>query len=328
MQILYIELADRYIMSESWSLIFLLIPLIAGAIAIFFTFRLNKRYRIPFVNSYFFYLVFLYIFGTYSLAGSGILDFLLTRMEVEPEVIYSSRLYAIFLGIPFVGLSHFMFLRSTREFFHKKQSPLFIILYFTLVLASLVLYGIYMVKSNYSPGEISLDVISLQRHVFSAFLLLVYLWAFLTVLLWSQKLAPVEKKFIRTFGGSYLVFMVLCVVLISVQAFFAFSRHLFMLVFLSLHLVPILFLNIYLNKSHDNRAESGSDFETRFSTFVDKHEISKRESEVVRLICQGYSNQEISDALFISLQTVKDHTHRIFVKTGVRNRVQLTNMIR
>ena len=107
-------------MSESWSLILVLTPLIAGAIAIFFTFRLNKRYRIPFVNSYFFYLVFLYIFGTYSLAGSGILDFLLSRMEVDAKVIYSSRLYAIFLGIPFIGLSHFMFLRSIREFFDKR----------------------------------------------------------------------------------------------------------------------------------------------------------------------------------------------------------------
>jgi len=306
----------------------LLTPLIAGAIAIFFTFRLNKRYRIPFVNSYFFYLVFLYIFGTYSLAGSGILEFLLSRMEVDAKVIYSSRLYAIFLGIPFAGLAHFMFLRSTREFFDKRQSPLFIILYFTMVLSVLVLYGIYMVKSNFSSAEISLDVVSLQRKVFSGFLLIVYVWAFFPILFWSRKLESEAKRFIRTFGGSYLLFMVLCVALVSVQSLFAFSRHLFMLVFLSLHLVPILFLNLYLNKTHESEAESVSDFETRFSHFVEKHEISRRESEVVRLICQGYSNQQISDALFISLQTVKDHTHRIFVKTGVRNRVQLTNMIR
>jgi DNA-binding CsgD family transcriptional regulator len=315
-------------MSESWSLILLLTPLIAGAIAIFFTFRLNKRYRIPFVNSYFFYLVFLYIFGTYSLAGSGILEFLLSKMEVEAKVIHSSRLYAIFLGIPFAGLAHFMFLRSTREFFDKRQSPLFIILYFTVVLSVLVLYGIYMVKSNFSSAEISLDVVSLQRKIFSGFLLIVYVWAFFSILFWSRKLESEAKGFIRTFGGSYLLFMVLCVALVSVQSLFAFSRHLFMLVFLSLHLVPILFLNLYLNKTHESEAERVSDFETRFSRFVEKHEISRRESEVVRLICQGYSNQQISDALFISLQTVKDHTHRIFVKTGVRNRVQLTNMIR
>lgn len=315
-------------MNESWRLILLLVPLIAGAIAIFFTFRLYKRYRIPFVNSYFFYLVFLYIFGTYSLAGSGILEFLLIRMEVDPEVIHSSRLYAIFLGIPFIGLSKFMFLRSTREFFNKKQSPLFIILYFTVVLAAFVLYGIYMVKYNYSASGTTLNMLALQRWVFCGFMGIVYLWAFLSILFWSRKQAPIAKKFIRTFGACYLVFMVLSVAPLPIEQLFPFSRNLFIMVFLSLHLIPIFFMNLYLDKTREMDDDSKSDFETRFSEFAEKHEISKRECEVVRLICQGYSNQEISDALFISLQTVKDHTHRIFVKTGVRNRVQLTNMIR
>lgn len=315
-------------MSESLSLILLMVPLIAGAIAIFFTFRLNKRYRIPFVNSYFFYLVFLYIFGAYSLAGSGILEFLLTRMEVDPKVIYSSSLYAFFLGIPFIGLSQFMFLRCVREFFNKKQSILFIVLFFTAILSAFVLYGIYMVKANYSRSGSSLDMISLQRFVFCGFMLMVYLWAFLSILLGSRKMASAAKKFIRTFGASYLLFMVLSVTLILIQPLFPYSGHVFLLVFLSLHLIPIFFLNIYLDKTRDEELDIELDFETRLAGFVDKHEISKRECEVVRLICQGYSNQEISEALFISLQTVKDHTHRIFVKTGVRNRVQLTNMIR
>lgn len=315
-------------MNESWRLILLLVPLIAGATAIFLTFRLNKKYRIPFVNSYFFYLVFLYIFGTYSLAGSGILEFLLTRMEVDPKVIHSSRLYAIFLGIPFIGLSQFMFLRSTREFFNKKQSLLFIILYFTCILAAFVLYGIYMVKSNYSAGGSNLDIVPLQRQVFCGFMIIVYLWAFLSILLWSRKQASIPKKFIRTFGASYLIFMLLSVGLILIQTLVPVSQHLFILVFLSLHLIPIFFLNLYLDKTHERQEEGKGDYEARLSSFVEKHEISKRESEVVRLICQGYTNQQISEALFISLQTVKDHTHHIFVKTGVRNRVQLTNMIR
>jgi len=38
-------------------------------------------------------------------------------------------------------------------------------------------------------------------------------------------------------------------------------------------------------------------------------------------------NKEISDTLFISLQTVKDHIYRIFQKTDVKNRVQLINLI-
>jgi DNA-binding CsgD family transcriptional regulator len=56
--------------------------------------------------------------------------------------------------------------------------------------------------------------------------------------------------------------------------------------------------------------------------------ITKREGEVIRLICEGKSNKEIADRLFISMDTVKDHNHNIFRKTGVTNRVQLVNLFR
>ena len=65
-----------------------------------------------------------------------------------------------------------------------------------------------------------------------------------------------------------------------------------------------------------------------FEEFCIKYEISPRESEIIREICNGLSNQEISEALFISLQTVKDHTHRIYIKTAVKSRVQLMNLVR
>jgi DNA-binding NarL/FixJ family response regulator len=56
--------------------------------------------------------------------------------------------------------------------------------------------------------------------------------------------------------------------------------------------------------------------------------VSPRETDIIREICNGLSNKEISDKLFISLQTVKDHTHRIYIKTNVRSRVQLINLVR
>jgi LuxR family transcriptional regulator, maltose regulon positive regulatory protein len=48
--------------------------------------------------------------------------------------------------------------------------------------------------------------------------------------------------------------------------------------------------------------------------------ISKRELETLRLIAEDYTNQEIADKLFISLNTVKTHLKNIFLKLGVDNR--------
>jgi ATP/maltotriose-dependent transcriptional regulator MalT len=50
--------------------------------------------------------------------------------------------------------------------------------------------------------------------------------------------------------------------------------------------------------------------------------ISKRESEVLELISQGLSNQEIADKLFVSLNTVKTHSARLFEKLEVKSRTK------
>ena len=50
--------------------------------------------------------------------------------------------------------------------------------------------------------------------------------------------------------------------------------------------------------------------------------LSQRELEVLELIAKGHSNQEIADALFISLNTVKTHSSSVFAKLGVNRRTQ------
>jgi len=50
--------------------------------------------------------------------------------------------------------------------------------------------------------------------------------------------------------------------------------------------------------------------------------LSERELEVLRLIAQGLSNQEIAQRLFLSINTVKWHTSNIYGKLEVKNRTQ------
>ena len=50
--------------------------------------------------------------------------------------------------------------------------------------------------------------------------------------------------------------------------------------------------------------------------------ISKREYEVLELIAQGLSNQEIAERLFVSLSTVKTHSSNLFMKLDARRRTQ------
>jgi DNA-binding NarL/FixJ family response regulator len=52
--------------------------------------------------------------------------------------------------------------------------------------------------------------------------------------------------------------------------------------------------------------------------------LTPRESEIVKLIAEGYSSKEIAQALVISLKTVESHRANILQKLGMRDRVELT----
>lgn len=54
-----------------------------------------------------------------------------------------------------------------------------------------------------------------------------------------------------------------------------------------------------------------------------KYNLTPRELEVLDLVLKGYSNQNIADALFVSLHTVKTHLQNIFKKMKVTNRTGL-----
>lgn len=56
---------------------------------------------------------------------------------------------------------------------------------------------------------------------------------------------------------------------------------------------------------------------------ADRYSLSKREVEVVRLICEGCTNRDIGEKLFISEHTVKDHIKNIMRKMEVATRNEI-----
>jgi DNA-binding NarL/FixJ family response regulator len=65
---------------------------------------------------------------------------------------------------------------------------------------------------------------------------------------------------------------------------------------------------------------------TKAFTKTDNHreiKLTQRETEILKLICQGLSNAEISEKISLSPRTVEGHKSNLISKTGVKNSVSL-----
>jgi DNA-binding NarL/FixJ family response regulator len=71
-----------------------------------------------------------------------------------------------------------------------------------------------------------------------------------------------------------------------------------------------------LIRDYLERAESGE--------ATPKDPLTARELEVVKLIAEGHTSEEIAGQLFISKKTVDRHRANVLEKLGMRNRVELT----
>ena len=71
-----------------------------------------------------------------------------------------------------------------------------------------------------------------------------------------------------------------------------------------------------LIREHLERARSGDELRA--------DPLSPRESEVVKLVAEGFTTKEIADTLTIAEKTVERHRANILEKLGMRDRVELT----
>ena len=76
---------------------------------------------------------------------------------------------------------------------------------------------------------------------------------------------------------------------------------------------------VYINRQEIAHGEKNNEEAKRLG-------LSQRELEVLELMSAGLSNQEIADKLFVSLNTIKTHSAKIFEKMNVKRRTQAVEM--
>ncbi len=84
---------------------------------------------------------------------------------------------------------------------------------------------------------------------------------------------------------------------------------------------------LQINKLEDLVSNNANISQKLNSIKIKDYELSKRETEVLELITNGFSNDEISEKMYISKNTVKTHIKNIYSKLDVKNRIQAMKKI-
>jgi DNA-binding CsgD family transcriptional regulator len=292
--------------------------LVSAALAsgsILISIQLRKRWNQRYFSTLLYLEVFLFMFGFYALWGQVIANFLLSP-HISAELMKKVTDLTILLGSPFIIFAWYMLLRFVRELSGNTVTPFFSIFFLVFNLGILLLI-------SFIPSRIpQWSIFSLMKFYFCLASFAYTAWsAFLLVRPGKELPAPMHRRLIAL---ALTVFMIAQAILLMFYTGVLWQSLLFILLFFA----GASFLPVFLHYAADiSPGGMPSLPRPSFEEFCRRFEISPRERDIIREICNGHSNQEIADKLFISLQTVKDHTHRIYSKVDVKSRVQLIKIV-
>lgn len=289
--------------------------------------RINTRYGYHYLNSFMYYQILLFIFGLYGLLGTIVVRNILVEFDIPVSTVVSLAELIPFLGVPVILTSWFMFLKMSFEIVGKVVSRIGVFMYFGFIIVALFTYivVIYLYRNDI---VLDTDILtSYSRFGFIGLQIITFSIAFFVLFRYGLIMKHKhKKKMVLTFGLVSLFIVILTILLFLFIQPNSIIEKVYMVFFFAGQLPPVIVLSYFLGK-YFNTVDSRQTEEMLFDKFISEYQLSKRESEIVTHICMGYTNSQISEMLFISLQTVKDHVYRIYKKTGVKNRVQLVNIV-
>jgi DNA-binding CsgD family transcriptional regulator len=311
---------------SNFSVVFYIIALFIGFLTIYLAYRLSRTYRLGYLSSYLYFLIAFNVMGFLNHIGRYLGVSLL--VDSPKETLMLVRNLFTFLAFPFVALSIYLFFAFANDLTGTKISSLFNRL-FGVTWGILFLVQVLLARNHfYTRDENALlfflkaiNILGITSLILTPFY----------ILFKTNRLSDIHQRrvaryfsiiYILCFGTASLFtsrlvlpYFVPYTVLIMVFSFFA------------VNLPPLTYLTLSLKKYpfEDKRSTSqNSDFEDFFVV----HKISKREQEIIYLMLEGMSNADIEKKLYISPHTVKNHIYNIYQKLGVKNRVQISNLIR
>jgi DNA-binding CsgD family transcriptional regulator len=298
-------------------IVFLLtVAMAAGSVVL--SAKLQKRYNHEVFSPLLYFQVFIYTFGFYGIWGQVVIRSLLPAY-ISADILARFYDMALLLGLPFIVFAWLMILQFSSEIYGTRRTNWFVFGFLLINISVIIIIG-------YLTGEVpQIKSLNIIKHFFIVLNFVYTTIASLQVYYRGKGnfvISTKDRKIIA--GGIFLNTLLQSSILIM------FSSQTFLgILFILMFFAGNTFLPVYLTYGAtlvSMKSDPGQYIS--LEELCRRYEVSPRERDIVREICNGLSNKEISEKLFISLQTVKDHTHRIYIKTNVKSRAQLMNLVR
>ncbi len=294
-----------------------------AVIGIMSSFQLYQTHKKSVLQILLYQQIFLFSFFIYGIWGNLAIREIVSDLNLSAELSSKLAIFIPVIGIPFMVVSWFMLLLFGFKLNGYKSSKGFAISYFPIfiiivfILSLLLQKGILQIPAN--PDIFIIRIIVAMNFMVH----LIFLIPFFK----PKKHTPIIKETGLT--KQWVLLYILGVILYSgILSFY----YLWGFVSTCISIIVLfgisIFIPVVIRMNSDLQTSQSANSNIDFDAFCNLYEISKREAEVVLEICSGLSNKAISEKLFITIQTVKDHNHRIYTKTGVQSRMQLSNLVR
>jgi DNA-binding CsgD family transcriptional regulator len=311
---------------SNFSIVFYIIALCIGFLTVYLAHMLNRKYRLSYLSTYLYFLIAFNVMGFLNHIGRYLGVSLL--MDSPEETLLLVRYLFAFLAFPFVALSIYLFFAFANDLTGIKISALFTRLYcisWGVFFLALVLLG-----KNYFYTRDEKTIFAFFQAI-NILGIISFILTPLYILFKTKNLLDVQQKRVaKNFSIIYLICFGTASLFTSslvLPYFRPYTPLIMVFSFFAVNLPPLAYLILSLRKylgEHHRSIPQYSDLMEFFAV----HKISNREQEIIHLILEGLSNSDIEKRLYISPHTVKNHIYNIYQKLGVKNRVQISNLVR
>ncbi len=309
------------------TIIMFTLGLAIGILTIYITYFEEKKYKTALVR----YLLYFMIVTNLATAINLFYNYFLINLiknlgfGFARTIELSYRLFASILLVFVFGVFISLFRNLNNEIFSKKYKLTLIFIWFILIIIFFINLDSFFIKKKGIPIPVIINII-----IDYLGMLIVTYEIIRTIFKSKNNLDLIKKNIILKFSYGCLFVFLIIISMIPLSIFTNISNDIqtfissliFLLMF---NLIPLLFIKKVLRLYYyDLSLEKNSS--ENFNKFLESKKISETETKIINLICDGLTNKEIADKLFLSTQTIKDHNYRIFKKLEVTNRVQLTKL--